>query len=97
MARRDVDWILRNSSEYIIGTRIGVLKSHSTKRMPEELRWDANSIEQIAGIPLIPPFPRAAVYTFPTSIGYHVSEAGEELVGNHFVNGAYDLAGKVES
>ena len=62
------------SSEYIIGTTEGVIRSHSMKRMTDEQSWDRDALENLKGIPWRPD-PLRHDHKIPTMIR-HNGESG---------------------
>ena len=57
----------RGSSEALAGTKEGVVRAWPIRRMPEEERWDAESITEMQGTPA-QPNPAAPGLHIPISI-----------------------------
>ena len=39
------------TGEYIVGTSVGVVKAHTVRRKPEDMRWNADEINAVVGTP----------------------------------------------
>ena len=66
----------RGSSEVLIGTIEGVVRARTIKRRPEDERWNAEAILNMAGTPARPN-PQAPGHDIPVHISIHVPEVSE--------------------